>query len=953
VFDMPSLAPGKAGWMDRREALRLLALGAGSALTACSPPDRPGRHYVSDPETHDPGAIERFAVTLQLSGYGRGALAMVRDGRPIKIDGNPDHPASMGATDAFMEAAVLDLFDPQRSQFPKDIRGPTSWDAVEAALRQRLATESKTGGAGLRLLTGRLTSPTALRQIRQAQKRLPNMRWHRYEPLHDDDAIAGARRAWGRPVQVIARLEEAHVIVSLGCDFLGPGPDQIRLARGFASRRTNGPPSRLFVFEASPSQTGVCSDHRTALAPDMIRNVALRLAGALGGNVATPPLPANAQRLANAAATDLLASKGAAIVLVGAGQPADVHALCAWINARLSAPVTLIEPPDPHEDLHGPSLTSLADDLQGGKVSTLIVAGCNPAYAAPGALDMGAAIKRAGFVFHAGLYADETSALAQLHAPLAHALEAWSDARAPTGEASIGQPVVHPLFGGRSLHQILAWLADEANGDHAPVEATWREMWGGDARRRWRDALATGVIGGSAPAPLALSAPSLPEVAPARASDAITATLIPSASVWDGEMAPNAWLQECPEPLTKETWGASLRMAQEDMQRFGFSDGDEVLIANGAGQALAAARTTPFQAPGVITLPTGYGRRRSGPIADGVGADIFTLRDAGSSYQLADVSLHRTGRKVLVPSTQHAFDLEAELEKLFPLARPRVINGVVNSAVSGADEPPGDGLIVPEIGTERAWAMVIDDAACIGCNACVVACQAENNLPIVGPDEMRRQRDMHWMRIDYYERPDESGGFQPTPCMQCEQAPCEPVCPVEASVHNSQGINVQVYNRCIGTRFCQSNCPYKVRRFNYHDYAENRIYRPLDPAPLEALRNPDVTVRTRGVMEKCNYCLQRLETARHRADITDRPIADGEVKTACQAACPTQAIHFGDKADPVSDVAKLQGHARRYALLDHLGTRPRTTYLARIWNPSEDAPPQPAQASASSGEAAR
>lgn len=947
---MPSLGSGHTSWVDRREALRLLALGAETALTACSPPERRGRRYVSDPTTRDPGAIERFAVTLQLSGYGRGALALVRDGRPIKIEGNPNHPASLGATDAFMEAAVLDLFDPQRSQFPKGPHGPASWDAVEATMRQRLEMEGKTGGAGLRLLTGRLTSPTALRQIARAQQRFPEMRWHRYEPLHDDNAMAGARLAWGRPVQTIAQLEKARVIVSLDSDFLGPGPDQIRLGRGFASQRTGAAPSRLHVFEPSPSQTGVCSDHRTPIAPDMIRNVALRLANAVGGKLATGPLPGNVLCAGKAAATDLAANKGAAVVLAGAGQSADVHALCAWINAQLAAPAALIEPPDPHPDLHSASLRALVDDLQAGKVSTLIVAGCNPAYAAPGALDMAATIKRAGFVFHAGLYADETSALAQVHAPLAHALETWSDARAPTGETSIGQPVVRPLFGGRSLHQILAWLTDEAaSDDHAVVQTTWRLQWGDEADRRWREALATGVIADSAPAALDLPTPPRLQIAPAPAMRSLAMTLAPSASVWDGERAPNAWLQECPDPLTKETWGASLRMAREDAQELALADGDEVLIASSAGQALASVKRIAFQTPGIISLPAGYGRRRSGPIADGIGADAFAVRDAASSYQLAGISLRRTGRRLFIPDTQHAFDLDAELEKLFPFVRPSIANG----AVVGVDEPPGDGLITPSVGVERAWAMVIDNAACIGCNACIVACQAENNLPVVGPDEMYRQRDMHWMRVDYYERPGEVGGFQPTPCMQCEQAPCEPVCPVEASVHNSEGVNVQVYNRCIGTRFCQANCPYKVRRFNYHDYAENLLYQPLDPAPLEALRNPDVTVRTRGVMEKCNYCLQRLEAARHRADIEDRSIADGEVKTACQAACPTEAIHFGDKADATSEVTKLQSHERRYALLDHLGTRPRTTYLARVWNPGEAAGVRTAEMDVPGDEAAQ
>lgn len=918
---MPPLRSG----IDRRAVLTVLSTAA--ATTACAPPEQPNGTYVSDAAAlGDPGEVTRYATTLSLSGYGRGALALVRDNRPIKIEGNPHHPASLGGTDAFGEAAILDLFDPQRSRAPRNRGALASWVTVAGELQRRLDDDETTAGEGLRLLTGRITSPTALRQIALMQTRFPEMRWARWESIHDDNAQAGMQLAFGRRLDAVSRLADARQIVALDADFLGPGPDQMRIGREFARARLGPHATRLTVFEPSLTATGVCADTRVAATPNEIADIAVAIARALGADLSPPALPVALQQTAARAARYLQRSPGA-IAIVGWRQPAQVHALCAWINHVIDAPVDYIEPVDPHPNPHGASLNSLTRDLVAGRVSTLIALQCNPCYSAPAALNFARAMTRAQKVFHFGGHYDETARRAHAHGPLSHELESWSDARAPTGEASLVQPVVAPFYDTRTTHEVLALLSGDAlAGPADPVHSTWSHLWGADFPTRWRETLSVGLIDQNASPPIQLAPPQLPQVTRANQREGWTLVLSPSAQVWDGANATNAWLQECPDPITKETWGASLRIGADDARRLGARDGDVVMIGANGGSIAAPVRLVSGQARSVIALPLGYGRRASGPVGDGLGADANQVRDAEGGAILR-VTLERTPRHDATPSTQRMFALEGDLANLYPLVAP---------GEARAAERAEAGLVDPEQNGERAWAMVIDNATCIGCNACVLACQAENNLAIIGPDEMARERDMHWMRIDRFEGTGERpGGFQPTPCMHCEQAPCEPVCPVEASVHDSEGLNLQVYNRCIGTRFCQANCPYKVRRFNYDDYSHPDVFGALDTASITAQRNPEVTVRNRGVMEKCTYCVQRISAARRRADIEDRPIADGEVVTACQSACPTRAIHFGDRNDARTEVASLQADPRRHVLLEHVGTRPRTTYLARLWKRDE------------------
>jgi molybdopterin-containing oxidoreductase family iron-sulfur binding subunit len=518
---------------------------------------------------------------------------------------------------------------------------------------------------------------------------------------------------------------------------------------------------------------------------------------------------------------------------------------------------------------------------------------------------------------------------------MTHALESWSDIRAVDGTASIIQPLIRPLYDSRSPHQLIALLDGALS---ASPYALLREYWrgtrrGGDFEDWWRQSLQDGVVADTAAAKLTLSPPSLPQVAPAVARDHWTLTLAPDPSVFDGGMANNGWLQECPAPFTKQVWGNALHIAETDARDLGLGDGDVVRLSDGEHTIEVPVLLRPGQAAQILAATLGHGRTRAGSIGSNVGFDVYPLRRADSPWAVANVTITRTEKHQNLLLIQHDFQLEGEAEDL----QPRLTLSDLGKGDLGLSKPGGEPptLYPRAVHDTYEWAMVIDNSACIGCNACVVACQAENNVPIVGPDEIAEGRDMHWLRIDDY-LVDGSPGFSPVPCMHCEHAPCEPVCPVAASIHDGEGLNVQVYNRCIGTRFCQSNCPYKVRRFNFFGYADGEEYRGFREPIVKAVFNPDVTVRSRGVMEKCTYCVQRISRARRAAEKANRTIRDGEVVTACQAACPTRAIAFGDLSSKDARVNALRAEPHAYALLGHLGTRPRTTYLAHLRNPNPD-----------------
>ncbi|KAB0683021.1 4Fe-4S dicluster domain-containing protein [Aureimonas leprariae] len=926
--------------LNRREALRLVALALAVGATGC----KPAEDIVPAVRSNGLAAGEplRFATSLPLGGYGRGMLATSVEGRPIKVSGNPLHPASLGSTDLFAEADILGLYDPDRSRTPTRNGLIANWDGFLAELGPRRAALAARRGEGLAILAGRITSPTLRRQFDALHTAWPAMRLYRHEPVDDANGRAGSKLAFGRPLDVLPDLARADVVLCLGADPHGAGPAQLRNAAGFAKRRTvregTGAMQRLYVAESAASLTGLAADHRLPLAPAALLDFAAGLAARFGGPATERPVDG---RFLDALAADLRGAGAKALVLVGEEQPPELHALGHWLNAALGAfgsTLDLVEPADAPSD---GDLGALAAELAAGRVDTLLILGTNPAYDGPSDLGFADLIGKAAFTVHLGTHRDETGALCRWHLAETHPLEGWSDLRAVDGTAGIVQPLIQPLYASVGAHELLAALAGDGGAKpYDLVRQTWSPgVPAAEFEDWWLGVVEDGVVPGSAAAPVApprqptLSAP------PASGGGGLALVLRPDPTIYDGRYGNNAWAQECPKPVTHETWGNALHLHPDDAARLGIAADDAVRIEAGGPSVEAPVVLDRRQAEGAASLTLGYGRTRPGAIGIGLGANAYALRRTDALWTLPDVRLTAVGKAEPMPLTQATLDEDgrdlAPEMRLADLAagvrlKPKAAEPAATFYAAQPHEAPyGDGS------EPRAWAMVIDTTLCIGCNACVVACQAENNVPVVGPDEIRAGRTMHWLRIDAYEKDDGAGAvFQPVPCMHCEKAPCEPVCPVGASVHDDEGLNVQVYNRCVGTRFCQANCPYKVRRFNFFGYANGQEYSNLGNPPLAARFNPDVTVRGRGVMEKCTYCVQRIAGARQRAEAEGRPMRDGDAVTACQSACPTSAIRFGNLAAAGAEVAKLREEPQHYALLEELGTKPRTTYLAKVRNPN-------------------
>lgn len=910
----------------RRDLLRAMAASAVMAgLAGCGEPEEvvPA---VTRPEHTVPGQPRFYATAVSFEGFAVPVLAETHEGRPTRLDGNADHPLARGtvnptALDAFSQSAVLELYDPDRSRTPLYLGRPAAEDAVIRAVAGQRADWSGDAGAGVRLLTGGVTSPTALHWIGLLRRRFPALRWHVHQPVGAERHEAGTALAFGRPLAVHHRFAEADVVVCLDGDPLGTGPSQLRNAQGWAARRAAGrlPDGlpRLLVAEASPTVTGAMAAERLPVAAARIPLIAHALAQAVAvpGVVGTVTLTEGERRWTENAGELLRAHAGRGLVIAGIGQPPETQALVHRLNAALgtravayTAPVSA--PAEP--------LVDLVAAMAAGEVRALLMLGTNPAYDAPGDLGFAAALERVPFRLHAGLYADETAALSHWHIPMAHDLESWGDGRAVDGTAGIIQPVIRPLFGGRPLVEIVAALAGAPfTTARALVRATWMERLGDEAA--WRDALHRGYVADTAEPPVTVTPGNGPLAPPVMAAGGgLELTFRPDPCLWDGRRANVAWAQELPKPLSKISWDSYAAISPALAQAEGLEDGDRVALTVAGRTVHAPVLVQPGQAERSVTVFLGQGRRQAGRVGNGTGFDVFPLRPAAAPWAVPGLRLARTGQRHPLATTQphHRIAEAAPVRTVTPDA----------PALKPIEEaPPSLYPDWPE--TAPAWAMAIDTDLCIGCNACVIACQAENNVPSVGRTQVAMGREMLWLRVDsYYTGPEEAPDihFLPVPCMHCEKAPCEMGCPVNATVHSPDGINEQIYNRCIGTRTCSSYCPYKVRRFNFFEYGRAA-------APQQALQyNPDVTVRARGVMEKCTYCIQRIARARQDAKRDGRDPADLEVRTACQSACPTGAILFGDKSRADGAMARARADPRAYALLEEVGTRPRTTYLARV-----------------------
>ncbi len=929
---------------DRRELLTVMGASIALAgLTGCTrQPTERIYPYVKPPEEVVPGEPLFYATAHVHGGYARGVLAESHQGRPTKIEGNPLHPASLGATDVFAQAYVLGLYDPDRSQTITERGEIRPWSAFLAAAKLALEKERPRRGEGLRWITPATTSPTFVAQMEAILGAFPEAKWIVWEPAGRDNVYEGARRAFGETLEPRYVFDEADVILSLGADFLGSGPAQPRYVRDFAARRRSPNSSRLYAVESTPTLTGARADHRRPMAPGAIEAFARAVAAAVG---AIPAGPAG-DSFAAAVAKDLARHRGTGLVLAGDGQPPSVHALAHAINERLgNAGRTVVTIPPVLANAGGQTstLSELAREMREGRVSTLAILGGNPVFTAPADLRLAEAMEKVPLRMRLGLYEDETSRLCHWHVGETHPLEAWSDARAFDGTATILQPLILPLYGGKSAHEFLAaFSAEPEKSGYEIVKETWRSrLPAADPEAAWRRALHDGVVEGTEfPARAVTLRPLAPSAEPPTpgASDELTALFCPDPTVWDGSYANNGWLQELSKPLTKLTWDNAALLSPATAEKLGVGNDDLVDLLLAGRRVTAPVWVMPGQADGCVTLHFGYGRTRGGRVANGKGFDAYALRSTDGLWSRKGLEIVKTGGRYKLVTTQHHHSMEGR--DIIRAVTTEALRRDPDAVQKMGERPPGpEDTLYPKMPSGAyAWGMSIDLAACVGCNACVVACQAENNVPIVGKLEVSRGRAMHWIRIDRYF----TGGLdnpetlhQPVTCMHCENAPCEVVCPVNATVHSAEGLNQMVYNRCVGTRYCSDNCPYKVRRFNFFLYADFKT------ELAKMVRNPDVTVRSRGVMEKCTYCVQRINRARIAAERENRPIREGEIVTACQQACPAQAIVFGDIGNPDAAVAKARADRRHYGLLAELGTRPRTTYLASLSNPNP-ALPRPA-----------
>ena len=932
---------------DRRNFLKLMSASLALAgLAGCSrEPQEPIHPYTYAPKGQTAGEPRFYASANVVGGYALGVLVETNMGRPTKIEGNPQHPASLGSTDVFAQAAVLDLWDPDRSQAVTQRGEPSTWETFAAALQARLLELAKRQGDGLRLLTETVTSPTLAAQMKALLARYPKAQWHAYEPVNRDNVYAGTKLAFGAPLDVRHRYDRAAVVLSLDADFLGTGHSRVRDARDFvnghATHNATQSSNRLYAIGSTPSLTSSYADHAVSVKASDIEGVARRIAKLVGVGIDAPDRAAVPDAWLAACTKELAAHSGTSLVVAGDRQPPLVHAIAHVVNARLAnvgKTVAYLDPvvASPLDQVR--SLASLVQDMAAHRVDTLLIVDANPVYFSPGDVAFADGLRDVPMSIRLGLYEDETSERCEWHLPAAHPLEAWSDARAFDGAATILQPAIAPLYDGRSVHEVLSMFVGgvERRG-YEIVQENWRAALGADFESAWNRALSDGVIPNSAfpERTVALQANALTGNASPPQTSANTSRVevmfVPDASVHDGRFANNPWLQELPRPLTKITWDNAAVVAPALASRLQLETDDVVELRDGDAHIAAPVWILPGHPDGAVSISLGYGRTRAGRVGSEHGVDAYPLRRAKALWSLPGVELRRTGRRYKLATTQHHHSMEGR-----DLVRVATIDAFRRDAKAAGriTSERGNGtLYEPFKYDDYRWAMTIDLGACIGCNACTIACQSENNIPTVGKAEVMRGREMHWIRVDrYYEGAIESPRthFQPVPCMQCERAPCELVCPVEASVHDSQGINVQVYNRCVGTRFCSNNCPYKVRRFNFLQYSD------WYTESLKGQRNPEVTVRMRGIMEKCNYCLQRIENGRITADKENRRVRDGEVVTACQAACPTRAITFGDMNDPQSAVVKQKASPLDYPLLHELNTKPRTSYLAKLTNPNPD-----------------
>jgi molybdopterin-containing oxidoreductase family iron-sulfur binding subunit len=965
-------------WIDpvsRRGFMKMMGASMALAgLAGCTKqPDEPIFPYVKAPEDLILGKPVYFATAFPFPTGAIPVLVKSDAYRPIKIDGNPEHPVIRGTSDPITQGTLLDLYDPDRSQHILRRGESATWPVFLASFRGMLADKKASGGEGLYFLSGTVTSPTLAGQWKKAQAAYPKAKWVQYDPVNRDSAYAASKAAFGDYADAQYRLEAADVIVTLDADFLSGAaqPGFHQLARDYAKRRKlesagagDYGMNRLYSVESMTTTTGLKADHRLALRASDIAAFSAALAAAVGAGSAPSGYTwsSGAQAFLASVAKDLKANGGKCIVIPGEQQSTGVHLAAMAINdalGNIGKTVVYTETVNPLPSIQGDELKSLVSDMNAGKVDWLVILNANPVYSAPGDLAFEDALGKVRTVVHLGLHNDETGQISQWHINGTHYLEAWSDARAYDGTVTVIQPMIDPLYGGHSAHEIVQSLLD--NPDVSAYEAV-RDTWkgttaskGADPDFGWRKALHDGFIADTAFSKGSGGRASIPAPAAQAPADSLEIVFRPDSNVYDGRYANVGWLQEVPRPVTNLSWDNAALMSFATLEKLGLVQHDVIEITLNDMKVLAPSLAVPGHADGSITLHLGQGRRNAGRVGSGVGFNAYQIRPSASPLFATGATVRKTGdvwgfavtKSMYIDHRSKAVGGDGSGTHSLE-GNEAIDRGIIRWATleefkkdpefahsgPGMDDPEPTTSMFPSFRFDHnAWGMSIDMNSCIGCSACVVACYAENNLAIVGKHQVTMGRIMQWIRVDTYYEGDLAAPrahFQPMTCQHCENAPCELVCPVGATVHTPEGLNMMVYNRCVGTRYCSNNCPYKVRRFNF------LLYSDFETESLKLMRNPDVTVRSRGVMEKCSYCVQRITAAKIQADKENRKIRDGEVVTACQQACPTEAIAFGNVNDGTSKVAKLKGEERTYGVLADLNTRPRTTYMAEVLNINEE-----------------
>jgi molybdopterin-containing oxidoreductase family iron-sulfur binding subunit len=960
-------------WIDpvsRRGFMKLMGASMALAgLAGCTKqPDEPIYPYVKAPEDLVLGRPVYFASAFPFPTGAVPVLIKSDAYRPIKVDGNPEHPYNHGGSDVITQSTLLDMYDPDRSQHILH-RGETrTWGAFQAAFRAALADKKASGGQGFYFLSSTITSPTLAAQWKKARTAYPQAKLIQYEPVNRDSHYTAAKQAFGDYADAQYRLDQADVILSLDADFLSgvAHPGFHKLVRDYAQKRKldNGPEmNRLYAVETMTTTTGLKAEHRLALRPSEIGPFAAALAAALGAGSAPSGYnwTDHQTKYLQGLAADLKAGAGRAVVIPGEQQTPDVHLAAIAINQALGAigkTVVYTDPVNPLPSIQTDDLKSLVADMNAGKVDWLVILNTNPVYAAPADLDFETALGKVPNSVHLGSHRDETGSATVWHVHGQHYLESWSDARAYDGTVTVIQPMIDPLYGGHSAHEIMQQLLDNPDvSPYAAVRDNWQaQLSKGDYEYNWRKVLHDGWIADTAFPPKNVSAKAqIPAAKPPVAPDSIEILFRPDAHLYDGRYANTGWLQEIPRPVTSLSWDNAAQMSVATLAKLGLSENDAVEITLNGRKVIAGALAVPGHADNVITVTLGQGRQIAGRVGGGVGYNAYLIRTSDAPLFADGAKIRRTGDiyDICVTKSHHIDERAAwaggDGSHTHSLEGNEAFNrGIIRYAtLSEFKENPkfaheGEGRDTPDSDTsmfsayrydKNAWGMSIDLNSCVGCNACIASCYAENNIPVVGRLQVKIGRMMQWIRLDTYFEGDLSAPrahFQPMTCHHCENAPCEQVCPVGATVHTPEGLNMMVYNRCVGTRYCSNNCPYKVRRFNF------LLYSDYETESLKLMRNPDVSVRSRGVMEKCSYCVQRINEVKIQADKENREIHDGEIRTACQQACPTDAIIFGNINDHGSRVAKAKAQERTYGVLADINTRPRTTYVAEVLNINEE-----------------